>query len=139
MNAFAEINAKVAARDALAVRGPYAVGPFVYAVANQVASMATDPEGTPRTLPEAFRVVASDLIAAAYSLPSTPAPTLAPTFCPACGKGVTIAGTVFCESGEYDDDRGEYANEGDATVYACANGHSFAWEPPYSEGDEVDA
>ena len=139
MNTDFESSLRAQAENALAITGPYAFGPFVSAVGKQVASMASDPEATPRTLPEAFRVVASDLIAAAYSLPSTSAPTLAPTFCPACGKGVTIAGTVFCESGEYDDDRGEYAHEGDATVYACANGHSFAWEPPYSEGDEVDA
>jgi len=59
-----------------------------------------------------------------------------PRRCPACGIPVALVGNVFCESGEYDDSRGEYAAEGDAAVYACKNGHSFAWNPPCEDQAE---
>lgn len=144
MNTDSESSLRAQAENALAITGPYAFGPFVSAVGKQVASMATDPEGTPRTLPEALRVVAADLLFAAFTIDEHAGnasrlgcdPSPAPTFCPACGKGVAVRGNVFCGSGEYYDEFGEYAYEGDATVYICANGHSFAWEPPYGEEAE---
>lgn len=54
-----------------------------------------------------------------------------------CDATLSVAGNVFCEAGEYDEQRGEYAAEGDATVYACANGHSFAFDPPYADDSEA--
>lgn len=58
--------------------------------------------------------------------------------CPVVGCDAELrgAGSVFCESGEWDGNH--YAAEGDADVYECANGHIFAFDLPEddSEGDE---
>jgi|SRR5579875_673989 len=53
-----------------------------------------------------------------------------------CMAALHVAGNVFCESGEYDHARQAHEAEGDATVYACEQGHSFAFEPPYVDDPE---
>jgi hypothetical protein len=47
-----------------------------------------------------------------------------------CRKPVNVTGNVYCEVGEFDLARDKYAAEGDATVYSCSEGHSFAYDPP---------
>lgn len=62
----------------------------------------------------------------------------APRRCPACSIPLTVLGSVFCQSGDYDQSRGAYAAEGAADVYGCKNGHSFAWNPPYKDQPDDD-